>query len=713
MTPFFLQGKGQPLRLNIRLTRWCVGSEKSISSCETMSDSQVIARKFRPQTFDQMVGQEAIRRTIENSIKSGRIHHAYLFTGARGVGKTTTARLLAKAMNCVNGPTIEPCGACASCVEISASRSIDVMEIDAASNTGVDNVRDVIINTVQISPARDRYKIFIIDEVHMLSAQAFNALLKTIEEPPPRVAFIMATTELHKVPETILSRCQVFEFRTITLKKIFDQLKNIARMEGVQISDAALLSVARAGEGSMRDAQSALDQVISFAGNTIADEDVSAALGLVDLETLNTTMRAIGEQDAARLLRLVDEIVGRGYDLRNFCRETMTHIRAILVTKVSGFDAELVQLPAGEGESLVRLAEMFSEQDLLRFFSILTKTEQDIRASSQPRFQLEMGLMKLLQSRRLYLLEDAIKQMSDIASQLGGTGITGGGTASKSSGSFSNPQPPQGTDFSGKPSSFSSLNATAQSRPFQKAMSEAQAKSNAPSAAAPHRPGNFEKAVTTPVGPSPDDPFPNSNPFASQATKVETRIETRNLQVSPAPSATLRSSPSPANIGTATRAAAPPPWADEPPPAWDDPYDGEPALPPVNFASGRGEQNLPGRLKESLQANKKMMLLSFINQAESVRLDGDYLRITYTGENARNKSLVESSTNRRAIEEACKELTGRRITLSVIVGGATNGSETNLNEAKEAKQRDENHPTLRAIAEKFKGEIIEIVKSED
>lgn len=695
-----------------------------------MSESQVIARKFRPQTFDQMVGQEAIRRTIENSIKSNRIHHAYLFTGARGVGKTTTARILAKALNCVKGPTIEPCSECASCVEISASRSIDVMEIDAASNTGVDNVRDVIINTVQISPARDRYKIFIIDEVHMLSPQAFNALLKTIEEPPPRVAFIMATTELHKVPETILSRCQVFEFRTITLKKISDQLRNIVIAEGVQISDAALLSVARAGEGSMRDAQSALDQVISFAGNVVADEDVSMALGLVDIETLNTTMRAIGEQDAARLLRLVDEIVGRGYDLRNFCRETMTHIRAILVTKVSGFDAELVQTAASEGESLVRLAEMFSEQDLIRFFSILTKTEQDIRASSQPRFQLEIGLMKLLQSRRLYLVEDAIKQLSDIAAQLGGTGLGGGSASPKGASSFSSPQPSHGADFSSKPSSFSSINATAESRPFQKAMSDAKAKTNAPSATPPNRPGNFE-SPSTHSDSSRNATLPNNNPFASQnnspvasqpakveakvQAKVEAKIETPTPQASTASSAMLRSSPLPANLNTAKRAAAsaPPPWADEPPPAWDEPVDLEPALPPVNFASRGGEQNLVGKLKESLQTNKKMMLLSFINQAESVTLDGDYLRITYTGDNARNKSLVESSTNRRAIEEVCKELTGRRITLSVLVGGAINGSETNFKEAKEAKEPVEHHPTLRAIAEKFKGEIIEIVKSED
>jgi DNA polymerase-3 subunit gamma/tau len=678
-----------------------------------MSDSQVIARKFRPQTFDQMVGQEAIRRTIENSIKSGRIHHAYLFTGARGVGKTTTARILAKALNCVQGPTIEPCGVCPSCVEISASRSIDVMEIDAASNTGVDNVRDVIINTVQISPARDRYKIFIIDEVHMLSNAAFNALLKTLEEPPPRVAFIMATTELHKVPETILSRCQVFEFRTITLKKIFDQLKGIASELGIQISEAALLSVARAGEGSMRDAQSALDQVISFAGNVIADEDVSAALGLVDIETLNTTMRAIGEQNAARLLQLVDEIVGRGYDLRNFCRETMTHIRAILVTKVSGFDPEIVQMPAGEGETLVRLAEMFSEQDLIRFFSILTKTEQDIRASSQPRFQLEIGLMKLLQSRRLYLLEDAIRQMSDIASQLGGTG---GGSISSKGSSVSAPSS-RGADFSSKPSSFASINTTAESRPFQKAMSETQAKASTPATAQINRPGNFDNAPTNGDTLHSDNPFAsqNNNPFATQGAKVETKIETRNLQVTSAPSTTLRAAPSPANITTTMRTAAPPPWADEPPPAWDDPYDAEPDLPPAGFTAGGGEQNIASRLKESLQTGKKMMLLSFINQAESIRVEGEYLRITYAGENGRNKSLVESSANRRTIEDACKELIGRKLTLSIIVSEGANDSdsETNFTAAKEAKQRAENHPALRALADKFKGEIIEIVKSEE
>src|SRR5947207_6978655 len=288
-----------------------------------MPESQVIARQFRPQSFTEVVGQDAITRTLSNAISSGRLHHAYLITGARGVGKTTTARIFAKALNCIKGITTEPCGVCASCTEIAASASMDVLEIDAASNTGVDNVREVIINTVSIAPARDRYKIFIIDEVHMLSTAAFNALLKTLEEPPPHVVFIMATTELQKVPETILSRCQVFEFRTITLKKIGDQLRQIADHLGVKISDTALAAIARAGEGSMRDAESALDQVISFSGMTVADEDVSAALGLVDIETLNSTLQAIADQDSRELVRIVEQVVSRGYDLRNFCREMM------------------------------------------------------------------------------------------------------------------------------------------------------------------------------------------------------------------------------------------------------------------------------------------------------------------------------------------------------------------------------------------------------
>ena len=389
------------------------------------SESHVIARRFRPQTFDQVVGQEAITRTLANALTSGRIHHAYLFTGARGTGKTTTARIFAKALNCERGITAEPCGVCSSCTEIAASSALDVLEIDAASNTGVQDVRDVIIGTVQITPARDRFKLFIIDEVHQLSPSAFNALLKTLEEPPPHVKFIMATTELHKVPETILSRCQIFEFRTISLNKILSELRRITDELEVTISDSALLSIARAGEGSMRDAESALDQVISFAGQEIKDDDVSAALGLADLETLNETVRAIAAQDSGGVLRIVEEVVTRGYDLRSFCREMMVHFRALLVVKIAGFDQELVQMPQAEADTLVKLADEFSEQDLIRFFSILTKTEVDIRTSSQPRLQLEMGLLKLVHAGRLYLIEDALKRLDELE----GRRASGGGSA--------------------------------------------------------------------------------------------------------------------------------------------------------------------------------------------------------------------------------------------------------------------------------------------
>src|SRR5882757_6313146 len=274
---------------------------------------QVIARKWRPQSFEEVTGQEPITRTLRNAIEHERLHHAYLFSGARGVGKTTTARILAKALNChkTTGVNLTPCStndpdACPSCVEISESRSIDVLDIDAASHTGIDDVRETIIENINFNPTRDRFKVFIIDEVHQLSKPAFNALLKTLEEPPSNVVFVMATTELHKVPETILSRCQEFEFRTIPLQKIFDRLKLIATSEKIDISDDALRELARSGEGSMRDAQSNFDQVISFSGDKIAATDVTNALGFAGVEILKNTINAIAARDPRAVLSVVD-----------------------------------------------------------------------------------------------------------------------------------------------------------------------------------------------------------------------------------------------------------------------------------------------------------------------------------------------------------------------------------------------------------------------
>ncbi|HWF89329.1 MAG TPA: DNA polymerase III subunit gamma/tau [Pyrinomonadaceae bacterium] len=386
---------------------------------------QVIARKWRPQTFDEVTGQEPITRTLRNAIEHQRLHHAYLFSGARGVGKTTTARLLAKALNChkAQQPTPTPCRSddpdqCSSCREITESRSIDVQEIDAASNTGVDNVRDAIIASVGIAPARDRYKVFIIDEVHMLSGAAFNALLKTLEEPPPRVVFIMATTERHKVPETILSRCQQFEFRTIATAKIVERLKLIANSEKISIPDDALREIARTGEGSMRDAQSALDQVISFAGETIKKEDVEMALGVAGADILKRIIDSIAENKPAEAIAAIDDIVMRGHDLRNFCRDLLAHFRDLLVTKVSG-NEELLESAVCEPAELKRQAALFSESDLVRFFHSLAETETKLRAATQPRYQLEIGIVKLMELRGVESIGELLQRLTTLENNMG------------------------------------------------------------------------------------------------------------------------------------------------------------------------------------------------------------------------------------------------------------------------------------------------------
>lgn len=383
---------------------------------------QVIARKWRPQRFEEVTGQEPISRTLQNAIRLGRLHHAYIFSGPRGCGKTTSARILAKALNCHLGMSADPCGVCPSCIEIAAGSSIDVLEIDAASNTGVDNVRDVIINNIAISPARDRCKIFIIDEVHMLSTSAFNALLKTLEEPPPHAFFILATTELHKVPQTILSRCQHFEFRTIAVDKIAERLRLIAEAEQIEIDASALMMIALAGQGSMRDAQSAFDQVISFAGKKISEEDVRSALGVINRQILFAFTEAIASADSRKILYLVADLAATGYDLRQFARDLMSHLRNLLIVKTVGVERELLPVAESEVASYRQQAELFSSADLIRLFTLLTGIETEIRTSTQPRYNLEMGLIRMAQAGRLRPLEELLARLVALEKRLeGGT----------------------------------------------------------------------------------------------------------------------------------------------------------------------------------------------------------------------------------------------------------------------------------------------------
>jgi DNA polymerase-3 subunit gamma/tau len=398
---------------------------------------QVIARKYRPRTFADLIGQEHITRTLGNALNQQRLHHAFIFSGARGTGKTTTARILARGLNCQTGITSRPCLKCASCLEIATGNSIDVLEIDAASNTGVDNVRDVIINNIAVAPARDRYKIFVIDEVHMLSNSAFNALLKTLEEPPSHVVFIMATTELHKVPDTILSRCQQFEFRHIPVEKMVQRLREIAQAEQVSISDQGLREIARAGAGSLRDALSAFDQVIAFSGSEIRTEDVISALGLAGAQTLLSFTEAVAAQDSAAILRLVEELDSRGYDLRNFTRELMSYMRHLLVIRSGITSSAILDVSEDEAETLGRLSTRFSEEDLVRFFHLLAATEKEIRDSPQPRFQLEIGLIRLTHAVRLRSLDELISRLEALE-----TGLAGGGITFSNTGSAPAPGPP-------------------------------------------------------------------------------------------------------------------------------------------------------------------------------------------------------------------------------------------------------------------------------
>jgi len=374
---------------------------------------QVLARTWRPKTFDEVVGQSTVTRTLRNALASGRIGHAFLLSGARGVGKTTTARILAKALNCSkgDGPTPDPCGECSSCVEIAAGTSLDVQEIDGATHNGVEQVRE-LRESARYNPARDRYKVWIIDEVHMLSTGAFNALLKTLEEPPPRVKFIFATTEYHKIPDTILSRCQQYDFRLIPSKELIVHLRKVADADGIKVSDEVLSRIARAAEGSARDALSLFDQVLSFSGSEVKDEDVTALLGLIDRELLFAASRAIADADSAGLLALVEKLSDYGADYRNFTRELLLHFREILLLRLAPPGSPLLELIGpDETQRLRALADFYSEEDMLRAFELLSRAESDLRSSPDPRVTLEFALLRLAHARRLVPFAELITRV--------------------------------------------------------------------------------------------------------------------------------------------------------------------------------------------------------------------------------------------------------------------------------------------------------------
>ncbi len=377
---------------------------------------QVIARKWRPQTFKDLVGQQHVTETLANAIRNDRVAHAYIFSGARGVGKTTAARILAKAMNCVKGPTPEPCGECDSCKEIAAGTSLDVIEIDAASNRGIDQIRE-LREMVRYAPAASRSKVVILDEAHMLTGEASNALLKTLEEPPDRVIFVMATTEPENLADTIRSRSQHFHFRALTFAEIAGRLEEIAKKENLKIAPGAMAVIARMAEGSLRDALSLLEQARAYCGDTIADKDVRELLGVVPDDALEELVGAISSGSADRALGLVHTFQKEGRNLQHFCREAIRHMRNLLIARVCGADSDLIAATVDQRPALAKAAAQFSEEDLTRFFQILLQTDDDLRRKPDPRVHLEMGLLRLINAARLAPLEELLAELKD-----GGTG---------------------------------------------------------------------------------------------------------------------------------------------------------------------------------------------------------------------------------------------------------------------------------------------------
>jgi len=353
----------------------------------------VIARRWRPQQFQDLIGQDHVSTTLANAIETGRIAHSFIFSGPRGVGKTTAARILAKALNCEKGPTKTPCNSCSACESITKGNSLDVLEIDGASNRGIDEIRNLREN-IRFTPSQGKYRIYIIDEVHMLTKEAFNALLKTLEEPPEHAIFIFATTEIHRVPATILSRCQRYDFKRIPTKTIIEHLKKICKAEKISISDDALLQIAKKADGSMRDSQSILDQIISYSGEDISTEEVASALGIIDQEIFFRFTENIQKSDLKEILGLCQSIYREGYDMAEFLVGFEEHLRNMLVTKSVG-NTELLNVSEHFAEIYLKECQKFEENDLLRYIHQIGELQNSLKWSTQPQLKFEIGLLKL------------------------------------------------------------------------------------------------------------------------------------------------------------------------------------------------------------------------------------------------------------------------------------------------------------------------------
>jgi DNA polymerase-3 subunit gamma/tau len=613
---------------------------------------QVIARKWRPQTFRDLVGQTHVTETLGNAIKNDRVAHAYIFSGARGVGKTTAARILAKALNCVKGPTAEPCGECASCTEIAAGTSLDVIEIDAASNRGIDQIRE-LREMVRYAPAASRSKVVILDEAHMLTGEASNALLKTLEEPPDRVVFVMATTQPEDLEDTIRSRSQHFHFRALTFAEITGRLEEIAQKENLEIEPGALAVIARMAEGSLRDALSLLEQARAYCGDKIPDKEVRELLGVVPEDALEELVGAIAEGSADRALELVHTFQKEGRNLQHFCREAIRHMRNLLIARVCGADSDLIAATVDQRPGLAKAAAQFSEEDLTRFFQILLQTDEDLRRKPDPRVHLEMGLLRLINASRLAPLEELLANLRG-----GAPGATTGSTA-RGVGAASRPPVARTESFSAA--------TPAIAIPMRSAT---------PSAAA--------SALTT----------------SSAPAKTESRTET---------TASLAPAPKPAAAPSVPMIAARPAASADGEDASKETVAAAKGNGTALRADGITEEQV-AEIKSLIQAQQKF-LGELVEHGNRWELEGAELRIYFAPEKRPFAEMLEGRESLEKIRAASNKVLGRAVRVCAKVEGvaaAAAAGSRGTSGTQELRAQFESDPMVRSMLQRFGGKISEV-----
>src|SRR5271156_3539465 len=668
-----------------------------------MSTYQVIARKWRPQTFGDLVGQEHVTETLKNAVAKDRVAHAYIFSGARGVGKTTAARILAKALNCVHGPTASPCGVCDACKDIATGNSLDVIEIDAASNRGIDQIRE-LREMVRYAPAAARHKVVILDEAHMLTTEASNALLKTLEEPPDRVIFVMATKQPEDLEDTIRSRSQHFHFRALTFAEITTRLEYIAKEENLKIEPGALAVMARMAEGSLRDALSLLEQARAYCGDNIPDKEVRELLGVVPEDALEELVKAIAEGSADRALGLVHRFQKDGRNLQHFCREAIRHIRNLLIARVSGADSELIAATADQRPALARAAALFGEEDLTRFFQILLQTDDSLRRAPDPRVHLEMGLLRLINAGRLAPLEELLSEMKNGS---GGGGMPSSGTGRPAVGNVAGAAKKMFAE------SASSVTAGADSAEMPRAAVAAGVMEYG--SAATWRPEMPQAtAVKAALSKSALPPADAAMDGAAISSPTASRFPATPEEQSPAVDEAFNEAKADALKGVATNAAT---------------------NAATNTAANRGipsgdaegiSAEQVAEIKAAIQAEKKF-LGELLEQSSRWQVEGPELRIFFPAEKHAFAELLEGREALEKIRAAASKVLGKPVRVctkiesmaAAAAAGATAASRSAVASSARTTPQDasanaelraqfENDPMVRAMLERFGGKISEV-----